>query len=412
MTWLVETHQIKRKDSKAMDELCFKTKNLYNAVNYDYRQLFFGNKKRKENGEATIPFPHHFALTAKYVREKQPDYKALPSGIAQAVVAKTKASWTLFFTLSKDWKKNPHKYNSYPDIPKYKDKIKGRYWAIFTKGLAKIKNGYVCFPKATKIQPIKTRVTKENFCQAQIIPCGNSYKVLVMYKVEAKDVGLDKKRVLGIDLGVNNLATIVDNTGERRPIVIKGGRIKSENQWWNKNMAELKACLPNGKGSTRKTQLISLRRTNRVNDALHKTSHFIIDYCLKNNIGTIVVGKNKGWKKESKLSSFVNQKFVEIPHARLIDQINYKSQLYCMAFIEQEESHTSKCDALALEPVEHREFYLGKRKHRGLFVSSTGKHIHADVNGALNIIRKAIGDDNLVLNWGCLAQPVSEVLHA
>ena len=147
-----------------------------------------------------------------------------------------------------------------------------------------------------------------------------------------------------------------------------------------------------------------------MDDFLHKTSRYIVNYCIKNNIGTIVIGKNNQWKCEINLGSKTNQKFVEIPHAKLIDKIMYKAALVGIEVKVNEESYTSKCDALALEKVGKHETYMGKRKKRGLFQSSVCKLINADVNGAINIARKAkVFSDDFVRslgNSGCAFQPI------
>jgi len=408
---LSETHQIKRKKGKEIDDLCFKTKNLYNAVNYHYRKIYFENLERHNAGiRERLPMPRKFDLMSQYAREDQPDYRALPSAVAQQTIFSVDRAWKSFFGTAQKYHKNPQKNQKRPRPPKYKDKEKGRHPAVFAKNSIKVKNGKIYFAKNI-IPPIKTNIKPEDVCQVWVFPYGSVYRIEVVYNKEVQDAKLDKSRVLGIDLGVANLVTMVDNTGERQPIVVKGGRVKAENQWYSKRKAFLESCLPGGKGKTRQLQQVSLKRNNRVRDFLHKTSCCIIDYCKENDIGTIVVGKNKGWKENIHMGDCCNQKFMQMPHARLIDQIKYKAGLFCIDVVEQKESHTSKCDALALEPIEHREPYLGKRRHRGLFVSSTGKQIHADVNGALNIMRKAIGDHNVVLDWGRLARPVSEVLR-
>lgn len=407
---LVETHQIKSIKNKKVDILCSKTKNLYNFINYQYRKVYFENRDRAKAGiKDRLPMPRKFDLMGQYARENQPDYRALPASVSQRLIISVDNEWKAFFALNKRYAKNHKNYKTPPSPPRYKDKKNGRYPAIFTSAGISVEDNKIHFAK--NVAPsIKTNIDKKKICEVRIVPCGCVYKIEIVYKREAQDAKLAKTRVLGIDLGVTNLATMVDNTGERQPIVVKGGRVKAENQWYNKRKAFLESCLPEGKGKTRQARQVSLKRNNRIGDALHKTSRFVIDYCIRNNIGTIVVGKNDGWKRDVNIGHRNNQNFVQIPHAKLVDQIKYKAALFCIDFVEQEESHTSKCDALALEPVEHRNPYLGRRKHRGLFVSSTGKQIHADVNGALNIMRKAIGDHNVVLNWGRLARPVSEVL--
>ena len=127
-------------------------------------------------------------------------------------------------------------------------------------------------------------------------------------------------------------------------------------------------------------------------DFLHKTSRFIVDYACEHGIGTIIIGKNVGWKNGINLGKATNQKFTQIPFDKLIQQIQYKAEEKSIQVILTEENHTSKIDHLALEEIKHQENYLGKRVKRGLFKSSTNKILNADVNGAIGIARKVIGD--------------------
>jgi putative transposase len=85
-----------------------------------------------------------------------------------------------------------------------------------------------------------------------------------------------------------------------------------------------------------------------------------------------------------------NQNFVQVPHARFIQMLTYKAELVGMRVVLVNESHTSKCSFLDDEPVGHQERYVGKRIKRGLFRSADGRLINADVNGAYNILKKAI----------------------
>ena len=114
----------------------------------------------------------------------------------------------------------------------------------------------------------------------------------------------------------------------------------------------------------------------------------IIDYCITNNIGTIIVGKNDKWKQECDMSRFVNQQFVQIPYESFISKLKYKAENFGIQFIETEEAYTSGTSFLDNElPI--KENYNKKRRiHRGLFISNDGTKINADVNAAYQIMRK------------------------
>ena len=215
---------------------------------------------------------------------------------------------------------------------------------------------------------------------------------------------------MGIDLGLDNLVTCVS---EDKTFIVSGKILKSMNQLYNKTKAKLKSQKED-KGKRRKwlntdkLQKLEEKRSDFIKDFLHKTSRGIINFCLSNKISKIVVGHNKQWKDSIAIGKQNNQNFVAIPHSQLISCLKYKCELVGIKFIECEESYTSKCDALAFEPVKKHEVYLGKRIKRGLFQSSIGKLINADVNGALNILRKVINDSFVrkIIDSGSLFLPV------
>ncbi len=151
------------------------------------------------------------------------------------------------------------------------------------------------------------------------------------------------------------------------------------------------------------------KRDRYFEDAFHKYSRMIVNHLIENRIGNLVVGYNTGWKQSVNIGKRNNQKFVQIPFARLASYLKYKCEMAGIRFIENEESYTSKCDALAKEEIGKHESYLGKRVKRGLFRSSTGRYINADVNGAVNILRKVVGESdciNQIIGSGRLLRPI------
>nr|MBC8235538.1 IS200/IS605 family element transposase accessory protein TnpB [bacterium] len=195
---------------------------------------------------------------------------------------------------------------------------------------------------------------------------------------------------------------------DRGPIIINGKPIKSINQFYNKKRAEIQmvicgdkpACAElsiNGKRTSKELVKITDWRNEKILDYMHKTSRFVINHCLEHNLGHIVIGKNDGWKQEINIGKRNNQNFVSIPFDKLIQQIQYKAQLVGIKVTKVCENYTSKCSALDLEVIGKHEnhAYAGKRVKRGLFRTALGLLINADVNGALNILRKVIGDNFL-----------------
>jgi putative transposase len=389
----VERHIIKW--NKQLDDLCFKSKNLYNYVNYLIRQEFINSHK----------LLNEYKLTGQLAKENQIDYRSLPAQTSQQIIKLLFKNWISFFRSIKDWKKHPNKYKGKPNLPGYKDKIKGRGIIIFTKLQSRFKDGYIRFPKNINLTYIKTKVS--NVCQVRIVPQSNHFVIEIIYEKEVKKVRELKKNIfLGIDLGINNLATLVTNKGNS--MLVNGRILKSINQYYNKEKARLQNFIGD-RGTSNRIEKLIFKRNCKVDDYLHKVSRLIINYCIKNHIGNIVIGKNKEWKQDINIGKVNNQKFVSVPYSKLIQMIQYKAEEVGINVILQEESYTSKCDALGLEPIEKHETYIGKRVKRGLFRSSIGQYINADINGALNILRKVIGDSfitKLVSNRGLADNPI------
>lgn len=230
----------------------------------------------------------------------------------------------------------------------------------------------------------------EKLNQVRIVPCNQVFCVEIVYSVFVDDtVFQDNGRVMSIDLGLDNLATIVTNTG-LQPILVNGKGLKSHNQYYNKKMAHYQriAKQMNGKNYTNRLHQLTRKRNFKIDNALHKISRFIVNLALENDITTIVIGNNKNWKQSISLGKQTNQSFVTIPHRKLIEKIVYKAQLQGIRVICTEESYTSGTSFLDDEsPM--KEFYDKKRRiHRGLFRSDQGMFINADVNAGYQIMKK------------------------
>lgn len=375
--------------NEQLGKLCFLSKNLYNYVNYLIRQEFTKNGK----------MPSEYELTTLLAREKQVDYIALPAQTSQQVVALLFKNWKSFFKLCKC----KDKLKARLKLPKYKHKTKGRNIVVFTSQQCKLKDGYIHFPKKANIQPLRTKVT--NLRQVRIIPQCSCHIIEVVYEKESIETsGLEPDSYLSIDVGLNNLATSYDSL-HHKSFIINGRPLKSMNQYFNKRKAKLMSFI-GGKGMSRRIGKLTLKRNCKVNDYMHKASRFIVNYCMENHIETIVIGNNKDWKQHCNMGKRNNQNFVGIPFEKLISQIQYKAEELGIKFVITEESYTSKIDHYAGEEMCHHETYLGKRIQRGLFRSSTGKVLNADLNGAIGILRKVVGESiSQVVNRGGVETP-------
>jgi len=383
---LIRTEQIQVKGTKELSTLCHISKNLYNQANYVVKQEFI----------ATGNWIKGFDLIEKC--KEFENYKLLNIQSAQQTIRLVDKNWTSFFAAIKEWKKHPDKFLGMPKMPHYKPKD-GEAILVFTNQQAHIKKGHLTFTKKLPLK-IKTRLSGK-INQVRFIPKGVHYICEIVYETLSEEGVINKrwyarrvnsKRIIGIDLGVRNVVTIANNIGEM-PIIIKGGTLKSMNQFYNKEKALLQSIYDKQgiKFGTRMSQLNS-KRNYKIKDTMHKISRYTIDYCLENNIGTIVIGKNDNWKQEANMGKRNNQNFVQIPHYKLIEMLQYKAEAEGITVKLQQEAHTSKCSFLDSEPICHQEKYKGVRFSRGLFRSANGTILNSDVNGAYNIIRKAIPD--------------------
>ncbi|MFX1365183.1 MAG: RNA-guided endonuclease InsQ/TnpB family protein [Promethearchaeota archaeon] len=362
--------------SSELSHLCHLAKNLYNLANWYVRQQFF-------NLNTLLSY-----YDLDFILNHKQAYQSLPSQTSQQILKYVSRNWKSYFRGLEEYKINFKKFKKKPKIPRYKKK-NGEFVIIFTNQQCKIKNGYLYFPKKVNIEPVKTRIT-ERLKEVRIVPLGIKYKIEIIYEKEVKDLKLDKDHILSIDLGLNNLITAVNNNG-CKPFIVKGGLIKSINQYYNKQLAYFRR-IENKKGNftdTKRIQKLHLTRNNKLTTLFHRISKNVIEYCVQNNIGTIVIGYNHGWKQKINIGKRNNQKFVQIPFLKLVKQLEYKAKLKGIHVLTIDECHTSKCSFLDNEPIEKHKKYAGKRISRGLFKTSKGILLNADVNGAYNIMKKA-----------------------
>lgn len=378
---------------KVLDEKCRYSKNLYNYVNFLIRQEFFHTGK----------LPNKNKLLHELTEQNNKDFRSLPSNVSQQIIFQLFQSWSNFFKANKQYNKTPNKFRSRPKPPKYKDKTKGKNLLIFNKVTARIKNGKLITVKNV-LPELITKVKPENYIGCRVIPNATCYILEIVYQTEPSNKELNKTRILSIDLGINNLATCVNNVG-LKPFIINGKPLKSINCYSNKKLSQIQEQVPNK--SCRRLRKTYLKRQNKIRDYLHKSSRKIIDYCIENNIGTVIIGYNAGWKNDVKLRNSVKQQFIYIPFDMFVNQLTYKCENYEIQIIQTNESYTSKIDHMVLEEMKHHEHYMGKRVKRGLFQSSTNTLINADVNGAIGIMRKVVGDSDFkqILNIGFVNNP-------
>ncbi len=382
---LSEQHIFKR-GTKAFSEfeiLCRNANNLYNATMYCVRQGFFSGTVLS-----------YEAINKKFIQEKQVDYYSLPTKISQQIQRIISSAWKGYFRAIKDYKKNPSKYLGKPRIPRYREKG-GFYVVPFTiQSIAfntrNVPRGFLRLSGTSVL--IKTK--QKEIQAARLVPQDrNHIKVEILYNVECPEVR-HNGRIASIDLGVNNLATIVYPNS--RTEIINGRPLKSINQYYNKKLAEVRSRNAKREHQTKREVSLISKRRNKINDYLHKASRYIVNQLVSNDVTELVIGYNAGWKQDIKLGRAGhsrkegNQRFQFIPFYKFISTLTYKCALAGILVTTNEESYTSKCSFLDNEEVCKHAEYKGKRIKRGLFRASDGRLINADVNGALNILKKYV----------------------
>ncbi len=393
---LVEQHCIRKSDPRyvIIDEAAFKSKNLYNAALYEMRQAFIHHGISLSYEEMDKRMQSHEA------------YKALPAKVSQQVLKQLAEAWKAFREAKAAYEEDPSKFTGRPRLPKYKHKTEGRNILMYTiqaisRGKKGLKRGIIK-PSMLPIE-VKTQQNPKQIDQVRIIPRNGHYVVEVIYSKAPVQAQVDPAFCVAIDLGVTNVAAITANREGFIPRLVNGRTLKAMNQWYNKRMKELKLCLPKAERErvTRQMERITNTRNRQVNHYLHAASKRMIDFLVKQGVGTIIVGKNPLWKQEAGMGKRNNQNFVSIPHAKFIDMLTYKAALVGIQVEVQEESYTSKASFLDLDPIptykphDDTEYtFSGKRigRRNRLYRTKDGQIICADVNGSYNILRKCKPD--------------------
>ena len=406
LTLKQQVKHLSKKEFRNLKYLSHIAKNLTNEAIYNIRQYYFNRKK-------------YLSYNENYkILKNSENYKKLNSNMAQQILKEVDGSFKSFFGLLKLAKNG--QYNGKIKLPNYLAKDG---FTTLVIGFVRLKDDMLIVPYsnsfrkthkeiAIKLPPVlKGKKIKE----IRIIPKQHSRYFEIQYTYEVKEVQreLNENNALGIDLGIDNLCTCVTNNGAS--FIIDGRKLKSINQYYNKTNATLQSIKDKQKikRTTLRQKRIARKRNNRIEDYLSKAARIIINYCLNNDIGKLVLGYNEDFQRNSNIGSINNQNFVNIPYGKLRDKLIYLCKLYGIEFKLQEESYTSKAsffdgDEIPIYDKENPQEYIfsGKRIKRGLYQTSAGKLINADCNGALNILRKSkVVDLSILYNRGELNTP-------
>ena len=363
---------------------------------YTYNQQLLQRNKKPINFVKYGLDAYFLHYYFKSINQDEYKCKDLSSQTSQQIVKKITQTFKAFKTCLIDYFKHKDKYKAKPELPKYKKK-KSMSGFYFTNQVCTIKNNQIKFPK-TKLTLPFTYAFKGRHIRTEVIRKYDNFELRLVFEQELKPKLKETDVVAAIDLGVNNLVAITTNKGQT--LLVKDKSLKSINQFANKEIARIQSAQtilkPNSKVvSSKQLMKVYQKRDRRIEHFMYCTASIILKFCLENNVSKLVIGKNKDWKQKVKLKKKNKQNFIQIPFNNLISKIKEKLSCYGIEVLEQEESYTSKASALDFDkiPVYNGKSagtkFSGRRTKRGLYKTKQGVLINADLNGALNIMRKA-----------------------
>ena len=386
-----QVKHLSKEDYKSIKELCHIAKNLANEAIYNVRQYYF-------NEGEYLNYEKNYSLLKNSI-----NYTMLNSNMAQQIIKEVDGSFKSFFRLLKLAKKGKYFFKDCK-LPSYLSK----------DGFTTLVIGFVRLNKNKLILPFSNSFRKNHsnveitippilkdkkIKEIRIIPKSKTRFFEIQYTYE-KDIiqrNLNTDNALVLDLGINNLVTAVSTDG--KSFIIDGRKLKSINQWFNKENARLQSIKDKqkyGNKPTERQKNIVRNRNNKVNDYMNKVAKIIINYCINNNIGILVCGYNETFQRNSNIGKENNQNFINIPYGKLRNKLEYLCKLNNIQFVKQEEAYTSKAsfwdnDEIPVYNCDNPKEYefSGLRIHRGLYQCKNGMRLNADVNGALNILKKS-----------------------
>ena len=404
-----QVKHLSKEDYKSLRELCRAAKNLANEATYNIRQYYFTEGK-------FLKYENNYTLL-----KDSPNYRAINSNMAQQILKEVDGNFKSFFGLLRLAKQGKYAFRDCK-LPHYlpKDGYNTLVIGFVRLNGNKLKlpfsNSFKKTHKAVEIT-IPPILLNKKVKEIRILPRANArfFEIQYIYEADCISRNLNQSNALALDLGVSNLVTAVSNIG--KSFIIDGRKLKSINQWFNKENARLQSIKDKqrfGKKTTNRQKAIARKRNNKVNDYMNKAARIIIDYCIANDIGTLIAGYNITFQKSSHIGKQNNQNFVNIPYGFLRNKLAYLCELNGIIYVEQEESYTSKASFWDKDniPVYNNDnpkeyAFSGNRVHRGLYKTANGKTFNADVNGALNIMCKSsVVDLSILYGRGEVDTPV------
>jgi len=396
---------LNKKQYEAIRTLSRASKNLYNLGLYNTRQHYFENHE-------FLKYPQNYHLC-----KDDQNYKLMQAATSQQSLKYVERSMRSWFGLLKLYKNGQL---DKPNIPHYLDK-EGYFMIAFPNNAFSVKNGNVKLGTSMEFRktyskdlltfelPQQLKNKKSYIKEVHIIPMfnGEYFKIKYCYDEKKQIKDLDGSKYLSIDLGVSNFATYVDTDGTSN--IIDGKYVKSINQWYNKENARLQSIKDKQgiKNITSKQIKLLTKRSNILTEFMNRTVNYLVKHCIENKIGNLLIGELTGIKQGINHGKKNNQNFVSIPFGKFKDKLKSKCEFHGITYQLVNEAYTSQVDALAMDNIEKQPYGKSRRVKRGLYKSSTGQLINADVNGALNILRKVVGDSPLpeIINRGLVNRP-------
>ncbi|MDD3932558.1 MAG: transposase [Methanoculleus sp.] len=433
--------RLPKKTFQILDTLAYHAKSMYNVGLYNVRQHYATHQENRQTLQRLRPdltsrvdvlvgsylpytrkkdFPFKEYSTSVQSKENE-NYGLLHSDTAQQTLKSVEEAYKGYFELLALYRKGQLEHC--PSPPHYLPKD-GRFKLAFPRAHLTIRNGAVTLGMAIKFRkqhgltgkeltfPIPPCIKPHQIREVTILPVhgGKAYKIEFCYKVPTQPKNLDPAQYLAIDLGLNNFATLVD-TATGAAVILDGKRIKSINRWYNKENARLQSIKDKQgiQGITKRQARLLKKRDCRITEAMNRYVVWIVGYALQHRIGTVILPRWDGIKDKIRHGRRGNQNFVQVPYHKFRQKLKSKCELYGIRFDDSHsEAYTSQVDALNLDPIRKPPYGKTRRIRRGLYRSALGTLINADVNGALNHLRKVAGDSVVprIIGRGRVNRPV------
>ena len=396
-------------DYNYIKQQLIESKEIYNYANYIIRQLFFKkSKNHRYNLDFITEYPELKDLFLNYIDEdkqfttlfckiirkfaKLKEF-SINSKIVQSIIRRLKYDWNSYWALL-NLAKNKQ-YDKSINIPKYKKQYNLVEYTNQVLSKKKLKLGFFGTDKMKQGFKLSKKHKNLNCKCFRIFHKNNNFVCELIYEKEINNQIISTGKVASIDLGLENLFTVAFNYN-KKGISFKGTKLKSINQYFNKEKAKLQSLLPKNEYCSKRILHLFYKREEQLRNIIGYYSNRLMDLLVNEGISILVIGHNKDWKNKINIGKVNNQNFVSIPFNKVIDIIKYKAEDFGIKCIEQEESYTSKASFLdndnipTINEVNEKPTFSGKRITRNLYQTKNNQIIDADLNGALNIMKKAI----------------------